>query len=217
MWLQKYSQLINKSNLNRLLDYYAGEDNWHEIDKKSGNLGYGWFHYGMIRMLKPKRVLCIGSKRGFIPAVCALACRDNDFGVVDFVDAGFDQTTGEPNHWGGIGLWKRIDKDKYFRPFGLNKFINLYVMTSTKYKNLYPKRVYGYMHVDGDHSFYGVSQDFKLFWPALSSGGIMAFHDIYTQNLGGLNYGVSKFWDKIKATYRFAELPGECGLGVIFK
>jgi hypothetical protein len=46
--------------------------------------------------MRPKRVLCVGSRYGYIPAICAYACKENNYGVVDFVDAGFDEDKQEP-------------------------------------------------------------------------------------------------------------------------
>lgn len=210
--------VFNKKTAQRFIRAYAGSDNWHEIDIKTGNLGYGLIHYSVLRLLRPRRVLCIGSRLGFIPAICALACKDNHFGVVDFIDAGYDQSANDLNHWGGVGLWKAINKDKYFGKFGLSQFMNLYVMTSNQYANTFPKRTYQYIHIDGDHSYAGVNNDYTTFFPRLKRGGFMAFHDIYTQNLGGLEYGVGTFWKELckKHTWK-VEYDGKCGLGVIQK
>jgi hypothetical protein len=202
----------------KFIDKYAGSDNWHEIDSKTGSLGYGWIHYGLIRVYRPRRVLCIGSKLGFIPAICALACRDNNYGVVDFVDAGYDQINQDPSHWGGVGLWKRINKDKYFGIFGLSQFINLHVMKSTDYATKYPKRTYGYIHIDGDHSYAGVKKDYSLFYPRLEKAGYCALHDIATQDLGGLDYGVGTFWKELCKKHAWkVEYEGRCGLGIVRK
>lgn len=45
----------------------------------------------------------------FVPAICAVGCRDNGFGKVDFVDAAMDMNDVNKvagNHWGGVGFWK---------------------------------------------------------------------------------------------------------------
>jgi methyltransferase family protein len=89
------NSLISIKTAKKLIRIYARKDNWHELDYKSGNLGYGWIHYGLIRALKPDRVLVIGSRYGFIPAICALACKDNRKGMVEFVDVGYDQAADD--------------------------------------------------------------------------------------------------------------------------
>lgn len=225
---------LNKKNLTSIkeigefIETYARDDNWHNIDKRTGNLGYGWVHYAIIRNIRPGRVLMIGSRYGFIPAVCALACRDSGKGIVDFADAGYDQDNPRDNkfigegrnvHWGGSGFWVKNDPKKHFAKFGLDNYIKTYIMTSSAFKNKYPKRRWGYIHLDGDHSYKGVMADFNRFWPVLTTGGFLSLHDIYTQRLGGLNYGVRHFWEEIKKTkkYNLLVIPGEYGLGIIQK
>ena len=57
----------------------------HGVEISPPFIGLGLLHYSLIRIIKPKRILCIGSLRGFIPVLCALACQDNEKGFVDFV------------------------------------------------------------------------------------------------------------------------------------
>ena len=210
---------VNSRN-SQLIKYFAREDNWHKVDLKTGNLGYGWIHYGLIRLLRPENVLCIGSKWGFIPAVCAMACKDNKFGVVDFIDAGFDinDYSGPGEHWGGVGWWKKCDPKKYFGKFGLDKYINLYVMTTKEYTKKNKKKFYGYIHIDGDHSYDGVKFDFQTFWPKLEKGGYLAIHDIGSPDLDGNKYGTRRFWKEISKKYRVCfERLEDPGVGIIQK
>ncbi len=205
----------------KLIKLYARKDNWHEIDLKTGNLGYGFVHYSLIRLMKAKRVLAIGSKYGYIPAVCAMACKDNNRGVVDFVDASYDYTKWpqDKNHWGGVGFWHKVDAEKYFGKMGLNQYLKFHLMTSQEFSQKNSGRKWDYVYIDGDHSYKGVKNDFKLFYPKLSVGGYLSFHDIYTKDLGDLEYGVNTFWEEIKAgdKYQAIEFPGKIGLGMIKK
>lgn len=221
-------KLVSARNIRKFIDLYAKKDNWHNIDRATGNLGYGWIHYGIIRGLKPKRVLVVGSRYGFIPAVCATACRDNKKGKVDFVDAGYDQANpqdnkllgGEENrHWGGVGFWTKVDIEEHFGAFGLNKHIQTFVATSAEFKKKYPNRKWSYVYLDGEHSYKGVKADFKRFWPSVAKNGILSLHDLCTQEIGGLEYGVGQFWREIKkeGEYNCLAIPGDFGLGIIQK
>jgi len=205
----------------KLIRLYAREDNWHEEDAKTGNLGYGFIHYGLIRLIRAKRVLVIGSKYGYIPAICAMACKDNKTGVVDFVDASYDYTKWpqDKNHWGGVGFWNKVDVDKHFGKMGLNKYIKFYLMTSKNFARTTENRKWDYIYIDGDHSYAGVKNDFNLFYPRLKNGGYLLLHDIYTKNLGELDYGVNIFWEEIKTggKYQTMEFSGKIGLGMIRK
>lgn len=214
--------IFNLNSIKQLIKIYAKKDIWHQQDIKTGNLGYGWIHYSLIRNLKPKRVLCIGSRYGYIPAICAIACRDNKFGVVDFVDAGFDMSdySGAGEHWGGVGFWKKCNPKKYFGKFKIEKYINLHVMTSQEFAKKFSKNRYDYIHIDGDHSFNGVQSDYRLFWPKLNKNGFMAFHDIASPDKDGNVYGTRDFWQKFKKqnikniSLEFNQDPG---LGIIQK
>lgn len=208
--------IFNKYTAKRLIEYYGGNSG-HLVDRKNGNLGYGYLHYAFIRNLKPKKILCIGSGYGFIPSICALACKDNNFGQVDFVDAGYYRD--HPKSWGGIGLWQQIDPQKHFALMGLEKWINIFVMTSEEFAKKYQENVYTYIYIDGDHSYQGVKKDFQLFWPKLEKYGFMAFHDVRVKNWKKLkNFGVWKLWQELKIDSKIVfPNPPESGLGFLQK
>jgi len=214
-------QILSLPSIKRFIKIYAKNDNWHEIDQKAGNLGYGWLHYALIRILRPKRILNIGSRYGYIPATCALACKHNKKGVVDFVDAGYDQSKiqDKKNNWGGVGFWTQKNAKNHFNKFELSDFIKLYVMTSENYSIKYSKYNWGYINIDGDHSYKGTKKNFNTFWPRLKKGGYICFHDIYIKKRDGTIYGVQKLWKELqsKNKYKMMELPGEFGLGIIQK
>lgn len=221
MWNQ--NSLLNSKRWNGTFTYhFTRGDNWHNFDIKSGNLGYGWLHYGFIQNLKPKRVLVIGSRYGFTPAICALACHDNCKGEVDFVDAGYDYQKPQEKEmaWGGTGFWKHADIKKHFGKFSLNDYLNINIVTSMEFYRRNRRRSWEYIFIDGDHSYDGVKRDFNLFWPKLREGGILAIHDIFSpKSIMGTRAGVKKFWNELKRSreYRLIEIPGLCGMGLIQK
>lgn len=222
-------ELLPQLNIKNFINLYSRqyndpcprEGNWHNVDKRLNDLGYGWVHYSLIRVLKPEGILAIGSRYGYIPAICALACRDNRKGMVDFVEAGFDyrQSYNQSRAWGGVGFWKKKNVRNHFAKFGLDKYLILYLMTSEEFYQKCHNRRWGYIHIDGDHSYKGVRADFEHFWPRLEKGGFIALHDIYIKKQGGLAYGVRKLWQELKTEkrYNMIEFPGDCGLGMIQK
>lgn len=214
--------VIAVNGVKRLIKLYAKEDNWHRLDIGTGNLGYGWVHYGLIRAGRPKRVLCIGSQYGFIPSVCAVACRDNHCGKVDFVDAGYDlNDPNDDNSWrsGGVGFWKKVEPQRHFAKMGLDTYIKTYVTTSQDFYDKHAKKTWQYIYVDGDHSYKGVKNDFENFWPRLTLGGMMSFHDINVKRFAGLKIEIWKLWREIKASgaHNTIEIEGKFGLGIIQK
>lgn len=217
------SHIIDKKNIKRFIREYARQDNWHEheLDAKKGNLGYGWLHYALIRNLKPDKVLIIGSRYGYIPAICALACKHNQTGIVDLVDAGYDQNnpTDKYRHWGGVGFWKKIDPNHHFARFKLNQHIRVHIMTSQKFYDLNKHSSWQYIYLDGDHSYQGIKTDFTKFWPQLKKEGFLALHDIHIESLGGFKFGTKKLWKELKKKkdYNAIEISGKFGLGILQK
>lgn len=202
--------IINDPTLKLLIEHYGGISTWHNLNKNKNDLGYGLLHYSLIRLLKPRRILAVGSKYGFIPACLAIACKDNNKGKVDFVDAGFDKKN--PRAWSGVGFWKKVDFKKHFSVLNLDNWINFYLMTTTVFSKKNPAKTWQYIYVDGDHTYEGVKKDFNFFWPKLEQNSFMVFHDIV-----GLE-GTKKFWKYLKKNHHsMICLPGKFGLGIVQK
>jgi predicted O-methyltransferase YrrM len=72
--------------------------------------------------------------------------------------------------------------------------------------------------IDGDHSYEGVKQDWEMYSPLVSPGGLVAFHDI-VEWAPDRNYGVHILWAQIKNDYVhhefYADGTDAAGLGVI--
>ncbi len=212
-------ELFSRSVAKKILSRFGGNAG-HNLNEYRGELGYGLIHYALITNCKPENVLCIGSMKGFIPAMCALACKDNQRGHVDFVDAGYDKS--HPSNWGGIGFWRKVNPMSHFSSMGFSRWLTTHVMTSEEFarKN---KREWQYIYIDADHSYEGVKKDYQLLWPRLQKGGFMVFHDVLLRrHPEHTNFGVWKFWNELperhKITIPFthsAVLPS--GLGILQK
>lgn len=190
------NKLSNDVAIQDLMTHFLADEYGHEANAERADLGYGWLHYGWIRLLKPKRILCVGSRYGFIPAVLAQACKDNGFGRVDFVDPGYG--AGDADHWTGVGFWRTERGEKTFERFGLGQYITLFLLTTKEFAKKYKKVQYDYIYIDGDHSFEGVTFDYQIFFPKLHQGGIISFHDISVKGtLPEGKYGVWKMWQKV--------------------
>lgn len=91
------------------------------------------------------------------------------------------------------------------------------------------------LHIDGDHTYEGVKQDYEMYSPLVRSGGLIVFHDI-TEHFWQPTVQVRPFWDEVKQGKEYREiitdvevpwmLPHEvdkgagkdwAGIGVIFK
>lgn len=98
-----------------------------------------------------------------------------------------------------------------------------------KVKRIIGGELLDFLFIDGDHSFFGVMNDYVRFSPLVKKGGIIAFHDIqpdsYMQNgVKTTAYvgGVPDFWLMLKKNnLRIVEMienPNQdgCGIGVVF-
>src|SRR4029453_1609254 len=65
------AQLFRDENMLRMGDGPGVEDR---------NLGFGWVYYALARLLRPERIVVIGSYRGFAPLVFGKALHDNGQG-----------------------------------------------------------------------------------------------------------------------------------------
>ena len=214
---KKRQSLIKRRISRTLIETYSA-DLGQNINGTQYALGFGLIHYAFVRNLRPQRILCIGSRKGFVPAILALACKDNATGHVDFVDAGYGPETPD-KHWSGVGFWKQVDPEQHFSNIHVSQYISTYVMTTRAFAQRHPDRRYQYIYIDGDHSYRGVKLDYALFWPKLEKHGFMVFHDVVVKGYldKGL-FGVWKFWKELgkKQTIVFP-FPKDSGLGIIQK
>ena len=81
------------------------------------------------------------------------------------------------------------------------------------------------LFIDGDHSYEGVSQDYRLYAPYVRKGGIIGLHDIvpdfktrFGQETPSYVGEVPKFWQQLKQenlkTQEFIEDPDQDGFGI---
>ena len=71
------------------------------------------------------------------------------------------------------------------------------------------------LHIDGDHSYESVKNDFETWSKFVNDDGVILFHDTCVEELNGNKYGVKKFFDEIdlpKCTFTHT-----FGLGVVSK
>lgn len=86
--------------------------------------------------------------------------------------------------------------------------------TLARAKNLIGRDSLDFLFIDGDHTYSGVKKDFLMYSPLVRRGGLIAFHDI-SSNSPDPDYGVSKIWKEINASYQFKEIimdPNQAGI-----
>jgi predicted O-methyltransferase YrrM len=171
----------------------------------------------LVKTLRPKRVMEIGTFRGGTLFLLSQFCGQNS---------------------------KIISLDNKYPPFyksAMKKFssqgrrISFFEMDShdSYSKILIERSLAGkkidFLFIDGDHSYEGTKKDFEMYSPLVRSGGMIAFHDINpdTYIRTGVKSsayvgGVPFYWKEVKATYPETleliqdESQDGYGIGILF-
>jgi predicted O-methyltransferase YrrM len=134
------------------------------------NLGLGWLYYALGRLVHPRRVVVIGSYRGFVPLLLARACQENvEDGEVVFIDPSLVDD-----------FWKDTDRVReWFGGFGLTN-VRHFAMTTQEFVETDAYRALGeigILFVDGYHTAEQARFDWRSFEGLLAPHGFALFHD----------------------------------------
>lgn len=173
----------------------------HHEKTKDLNLGFGFIYYGVVRALRPKHVLVIGSGYGFSVVCLALGLKDNARGKLSFIDPAYSLLKDGPfSTIGGRGLWTDESSVKaHFGHFGVENIISHYKMRSDEffpaYQNLNLPPI-DLAFIDGSHAFNDVKYDFVKILEQSHKNTYIFLHDtnIYIREL--VNHAGVKKWLK---------------------
>ena len=173
----------------------------HHEKTKDLNLGFGFIYYGVVRALRPKHVLVIGSGYGFSVVCLALGLKDNARGKLRFIDPAYSLLKDGPfSTIGGRGLWTDESSVKaHFGHFGVENIISHYKMRSDEFFPAYPNfnlPPIDLAFIDGSHAFKDVKYDFVKVLEQSRKNTYIFLHDtnIYIREL--VNHAGVKKWLK---------------------
>jgi predicted O-methyltransferase YrrM len=167
--------------------------------KRNENLGFGYLYYGLVRSLRPKKVVVVGSKAGFAPVCFGRGLLDNDGhritniecedvmvqtdgapGTLDFIDPSYSKSRNDFHHSHGIGFWDDADRtSRLWDSFGLGAVVTHHRTTSREYLEACPHDLeIDLLYIDGDHSLEGITFDFLSFLPHLAADSVVLAHDV---------------------------------------
>jgi predicted O-methyltransferase YrrM len=137
---------------------------------EDANLGLGWLYYALARILRPAKVVVIGSFRGFVPLVFSKALTDNsEGGQVSFIDPSLVDD-----------FWKDPSAVRTFFEGFRARNIEHFLMTTQQFALSEAYRSLGevgIVFIDGYHSEEQARFDYQAFQGRLSPEGIFLFHD----------------------------------------
>ncbi|HEX5316418.1 MAG TPA: class I SAM-dependent methyltransferase [Candidatus Kapabacteria bacterium] len=166
------------------------------------------FLFALIKLARPRSYVELGVHfGGSFVAACAAVQRYR----TDTVCIGID-------NWQGDLHAGKYEGDEIFER--LLKYLDSNFSTAILYRENFSdglKHVedgsVDILHFDGLHTFDAIQQDFLSWSPKLSKRGIALFHDTAVKEA---EFGVWKFWEEIKSSYRTMEFFHSAGLGVAF-
>jgi hypothetical protein len=196
----------------------------HNEDSKNLNLGFGFLYYGLVRALRPKHIVVIGSGFGFSVVCLALGIKDNDSGALTFVDPAYSLLKDGPlKTVGGNGKWNDPEKvTEHFKKFQVENIVTHYQYRSDQFF-----RFYEALHlpeidvafIDGNHSYRNVKYDFLNTLRHSHKNTYIFLHDtnIYIRELIR-HAGVKRWLNVLKleeALFEIVNFPFSSGVALI--
>lgn len=171
--------------------------------------GHRDFAYDLIKLVKPKTIVELGSQYGCSLFAFCQSAKDN---AVDCSIHAVDLWSGDigaPDTGEEVLALVQKTQNQYYADIDLH----LYPMLFEKAAPLFPEESIDILHIDGGHRFEDVDADFNTWLPKLKENGIILFHDVYST----IDSGSCEHWQYIRGQYEtYFDFPHSCGLGVLF-
>jgi len=196
----------------------------HHENAKELNLGFGFLYYGLVRTLRPKHVVVIGSGFGFSVTCLALGLKDNARGQLTFVDPSYSVLTDGPfKTMGGTSQWDDPKKvETHFARFGVEHLVTHYRMRSDEFFARYEEQglpSIDLAFIDGSHAYHDVRHDFISCVRRSHKDGYLLLHDtnIYIREI--VRHAGVKRWlktiERKKSLFELVDFPFASGLAIV--
>jgi len=196
----------------------------HHENPDELNLGFGFLYYGLVRTLRPKHIVVIGSGFGFSVVCLALGLKDNARGQLTFVDPSYSVLTDGPfKTVGGTSQWDDPQKtQRHFARFGVERLITHHRMRSNEFFARYGEWGLPQIDVafiDGSHAYEDVKYDFLACLRRAEKNAYLLLHDtnIYIREM--VRHAGVKRWLKSvqreKNAFELLDFPFASGVAVV--
>lgn len=188
------------------------------------NLGFGYLYYGLVRSLRPKHIVVIGSGYGFSVTCLALGLKDNGIGRLTFVDPSYSVMTDGPfKTIGGKANWSDAEANRrHFARFGVEGIVTHHRLRSDEFFHRYgdlglPEIDLAF--IDGSHAYADVKHDFLATIRHTPKNAYLLLHDtnIYIRELVR-HAGVKRWLRKVKAhkdAFEVVDFPFASGVALV--
>lgn len=196
----------------------------HHEDRGSHNLGFGFIYYGLVRTLRPRHIVVIGSGYGYSVVCLALGLRDNGRGRLSFVDPSYSMLTDGPLRTvGGASQWDDAAQvERHFARFGVADLVQHHRLRSAEFFERYGALGLpgiDIAFIDGNHSYEDVRHDFAASLRHMRRNGVLCLHDtnIYVREL--LRHAGVKRWLRVverrKELFEAIDFPFSSGVALV--
>ncbi len=196
----------------------------HNEDAETLNIGFGFLYYGLVRALRPRHLVVIGSGYGFSVVCLALGLRDNGAGALSFVDPSYSMLKHGPLHTvGGTSQWDDPrGVREHFRRFGVEHIVTHFKLTSSEFFASYAQRrlpTIDLAFIDGNHSYAAVRSDFLAALRYSRRNSYLLLHDtnIYVREL--VRHAGVRRWLKAvsreKERFEVVDFPFSSGVALV--
>jgi predicted O-methyltransferase YrrM len=196
----------------------------HHEDAENLNLGFGFLYYALVRTLRPKHVLVIGSGFGFSVTCLALGLKDNAKGRLTFVDPSYSVLTDGPfKTVGGTAQWDHPDKvARHFARFGVDGLLTHHRLRSDEFFARYAELglpEIDLAFIDGSHTYDDVKHDFVATVRHARKNSYVLLHDtnIYVRELVR-HAGVKRWLKEVKRekqAFELVDFPFASGVAIV--
>lgn len=171
-------------------------------------VGHGPFAMWLVKTLKPKSIVELGSHGGYSYFAFCQAVKENNFNTQCYaIDTweGDDHASFYDNSiYENV---KKINEDNYAT------FSTLVRKRFDEATDLFADKSIDILHIDGRHGYDDVKYDFECYKKKLSDQAIVLFHDVNCNKPG---FGVHKYFNELKQQYPTTEFSHSSGLGILF-
>lgn len=183
------------------------------------DLGFGWIYWALSRVLEPRKVLVIGSGRGFAVACLSLGVEHLPDAEVLFVDPGYENWSVEGIQDIAAGMWQTPEQaENHFAALlGLGNIRFLRLRSDDAFERFQRDGDrFDLVFVDGEHSFRQALADLRNAAHCLNPGGLVLAHDTCCAHWPGVALALEALTAEQPWLERLS-LPSFPGLSVLKK